>query len=351
MFADKAYSLHGVLFMAAMIFCVVSCSFLLAFTGEKLYKRPLFWISAATLLFLAAFVVSRYLLLIAPVQTVFEAVLKIQTITGMGSAIAPFVILIVFIIQKYPGRLIIVLAVIALSNIVGTAAVLRLNPLNITDFYPVAGYFVFYGFFFWSYKKLFPELIIVKPEAFLKGSNDLIFVFDSRGRLLRASPALPDVFCCREGMNREEFNAVLKAVTIVNDDKTVSIDAASGRKYYQTSETAVKAWGGILHATVLMFSDVTEITELKAQLHEKIEKLEAINIHLEATLRTSEKLEAEMQKEIMIRELERTIGQKIGELSRALESNDALQNLPRLIETCRDIMAGVRQAVFRLVNK
>jgi len=168
MFGDKAYSLHGVLFMAAMTLCVVSCSILLAFTGEKLYRRPLFWISAATLLFMTVFVVLRYLLLIAPVQTVFEAVLKIQTIAGMGSAIAPFVILVVFILQKFPVYLVIVLVVIALSNAAGTAAVLQLNPFNITDFYPVAGYFVFYGFFFWSYKKLFPELIIIKPEAFLK---------------------------------------------------------------------------------------------------------------------------------------------------------------------------------------
>jgi len=167
---------------------------------------------------------------------------------------------------------------------------------------------------------------------------------------LSSSSVLPDVFCCRERMNREEFNALLKAVIIVNDDITVSIDTTSGRKYYQKSETAVKAWGGILRATVLIFSDVTEITELKAQLHEKIEKLEAINVHLEATLRTSEKLEAEIQKEIMISELERTIGQKIEELSRELESDDALQKLPQLIDTCRDILAGVRQAVFRLVN-
>jgi len=53
----------------------------------------------------------------------------------------------------------------------------------------------------------------------------------------------------------------------------------------------------------------------------------------------------------MISELERTIGQKIEELSRELESDDALQKQPRLIDTFRDILAGVRQAVFRLVNK
>jgi len=350
MFADKAYSQHGVLLMVAVILCVVSCSVLLAYAGEKLYRKPLFWISAMVLLLSTGFVVLRYLLLIAPVQPIAEIVSDVQIITGIGSGSASLILLVTLIIQKYQAGLIFVLSFISLLNLAGIGVVLRSNPLSIADLYPAAGYLAFLGFFIWSSKKLFPELSVRKSEVFLKGSTDLIFVFDNSGKLLKASFELPETLCCREGMTRDEFDSTLREAATVIDDKTVIIDTACGKKYYQTSETLVKAWGGVLRAVVLILFDVTELMELKAQLNEKNEELDIRNVQLEAALRNSERLESEMHKEKIIRELELIIGHKIDDMTRRMECVESKQNLSDLIKTCRGIMEDVRFVVSRLLK-
>ncbi len=203
--------------------------------------------------------------------------------------------------------------------------------------------------YIWRSKQLFPELAAT-PEALLKESNDLILVFDARERLMRASPNCAELFRIRDNMMLGEFRDILNETSTIREDKTVSLAAASGMKYYQLSETSVKTRGGAPLATVLMFFDMTEITELKAQLDRKNEELGALNAQLETYIKTSEKLEAEEQKEMAVRELEQAFGQKIEELTLKIEAADASQNLPGLIEACREIMAGVRQTVSRLTQ-
>ena len=350
MFADQAYSLHAVVLMAATIICVLSGAVLLALVGEKLYKRPLFWMAMAMFLFLTAFAVVRFVLLIAPAPAIYDVVRKLQTIAGVMSAAASLMILLVFIIRKHSASLILGMAVIAFLNVAGTAVVLRTEPVSSVDFYPAASFFAFCGFCLWSSKNLFPELTVVSPEAFLKGLDDLILVFDSSGRLMKASRNATEVFHLHEGMARGEFDTVLKEVAGVHEDKAIELVTLSGKRYYQHSETTVKKRDGAPLATVLMFSDVTEMTVLKSELSDRNERLKAQGEKLEAYIKTVERLEAEEQKETVVREIEQTIGQKMKGLTWEMESGEASQNLPRIIETCRDIMTGVRLAVSGLVK-
>lgn len=350
MFADQAYTLHAVVLMAATILCVVSGAALLAWTGEKLYKRPLFWAAAAALLFLAAFAVVRLIFLIAPTQAVYAVVGRLQTVAGVMSAAAPLMILIALIIRRHFASLVFGMAVIAFLNVAGTAAVLQTKPVSSVDFYPAASFFAFCGFCLLSSKNLFPELTVVSPEAFLKELDDLILVFDRSGRLMKANRNATEVFHPHEGMAREEFDTVLKEIAAVHEDKTIALVTLSGKRYYQHSETTVKKRGGAPLATVLMFSDVTEMTVLKSELNDRNERLKAQGEKLEAYIKTAERLEAEEQKETATREIEQAIGRRLEDLTRKMESDAASQNLPRLIETCRDIMTGVRLAVSRLVK-
>mgnify|MGYP000944159879 CR=1 FL=1 len=349
MFAEKAYSPHGVLLITATIFCVVSGAILLSSAGVKLYKKPLYWLAASSLFILIIFAAVRYMLLIAPTHIVFQAIIKLQTIAGIMAACVPFLVLIFLIIRKHSASIVFGMAVIAITNTAGIVVVLRTDPVSITDFFSSGSFVLFCGYYLLCTKKLFPELAAA-PEALLKESNDLILVFDARRRLMKASPNCAELFRIRDNMTLEEFEDILNEISTIREDKIVSLAASSGVKYYQFSETSVKTRSGTPLATVLMFSDVTEITELKAQLSGKNEELGALNAQLETYIKTSEKLETEEQKEMAVRELEQAIGQKIEELTCGIEASDALQNLPRLIEACRDIMAGVRQTVSRLTK-
>lgn len=350
MFADQAYSLHAVALMAATIICVLSGAVLLALVGEKLYKRPLFWIAMAMFLFLTAFAVVRFVLLIAPTQTIYDVVIRLQTVAGVMSAAMPLMILLVLIIRKHSASIISGMAVVAFLNVTGTAAVLQAEPVGSADFYPAVSFFAFCGFCLWSSKNLFPELTVVSPEAFLKGLDDLILVFDKSSRLMKANRNATEVFHLHEGMAREEFDAVLKEIATVHEDKTIALVTLSGKRYYQHSETTVKKRGGVPLATVLMFSDVTEMIVLRSELNDRNEQLKVQGEKLEAYIKTAERLEAEEQKEMVVCEIEQAIGQKIEGLTREMGSGEALQNLPRIIETCRDIMAEVRLAVSGLLK-
>jgi len=349
MFAVEAYSPHGVLLMAVTVLCVVSGAVLLAVAGVKLYKRPLFWVAVATLLLPIVLSVTRFMLLIAPTHIIYEACFKLQTIAGVSSVVAPFLMLAVLIIRRHSANLIIGAAVLSLLNVIGTSATLKTEPLAALDFYPASIYFVFCCLYTWRSNQFFPELAAT-PETLLKELNDIILVFDVRERLMRASPNCAELFRIRDNMTLGEFRDILNETATIREDKTVSITTATGMKYYQLSETSVKTRDGAPLATVLMFFDMTEITVLKAQLDRKNEELGALNAQLETYIKTSEKLEAEVQKEIAVHELEQVIGQKIEELILKIEAVDASQNLPGLIEACREIMAGVRQTVSRLTQ-
>lgn len=350
MFAAEAYSLHAVALMAATIICVLSGAILLGLVAERLHKRPLFWMASAMFLFLSVFAVVRFVLLIAPTQTIYHAVRKVQAVAGVLSAAAPLLVLFALIIRKYSASLIFWMAVISFLNAAGAVAVLQTEPLSGVDFCPAASFFAFYGFYLWSSQNLFPELSVASPEAFLKGLDDLILVFGSSNRLMKANHNAKDVFHPHEGMAREEFDAVLKKTAAVHEDKTIAFITPSGRRYYQQSETIVKKRGGALLATVLMFSDVTEMTVLKSELNDRNERLKAQGKKLEAYINTGERLEAEEQKEMVVREIEQVIGQKMERLTQEMESGEASKNLPRIIETCRDIMTGVRLAVSGLIK-
>lgn len=345
MFADQAYSLHTVGLMAATIICVLSVAVLLALGGEKLYKRPLFWMLIAMLLSLAAFAALRFVLLIAPTENIYNAVRKIQTAAGAVAAAAPLIVLLALIIRKYSAGLIFALAVISFLNILGTAIVLQTGALSSMDFYPAASFFVFCGFCLFFSKNLFPELSALSPEVFLNEPQDIILVFDRWGKLMKANKNAMEVFNPHEAMAREEFDAVLKRDSTVHGDKTIALFNQGEKRYFQYSETRVKKRGDALLATVLIFSDISEIMLLKSELGDRNQRLKAQGEKLAAYIKTVESLEAEEEKEKIVRRIEQAIGERLEGLAREMESDKASENLPRIIATCREIMAGVRLAV------
>ena len=350
MFADQAYSLHSLALMASVIICLLCSAVLLALLGAKLYKQPLFWMAAAMLLSLTVFSVVRFLLLIAPAQTIYDLIKKLQTAAGVMWVAVSLMIFIALIIKKHSVSIIFGMAVIVFINAAGAAAVLKTDPVSIADFYPAVSYFAFCGFCLLHSRTLFPELTGLSPEAFLNDSSDLILVFDRRGRLMKASYNAMEVFHLSETMTLQEFNSVLKGLAAVHEDKTIELAALSGKRYYQQSETAVTKRSGALLATVVMFSDVTDMTVLKSELKDRNEELKMQGEKLKEYIKTVEKLEAEEQKEMVVREIQQAIGQKMEDLAQEMESGEASQNLPQIIESCRSIISGVRLALSGLAK-
>ncbi len=349
MFAKEAYSPHGVLLTAVTILCAVSGAVMLSAAGVKLHKRPLFWMAAGTLILSVIFSATRLMLLTAPTQLIYEAYIKLQAAVGAASMVAPFLMPTALVIRRDSAGNIAGTAALAALNILGIVAVLQSEPNAIIDFYPAAFYIALCYLYIWSSKRLFPELAAT-PEALLMQAGDIILVFDGKDRLIKASPDCREIFSIHDNMTREEFSFMFNEFATIHEDKTVLLASAAERKYYQCSETTVKTRGGTRLATVLMFSDITEITKLKAQLSEKNNELDALNTQLAIALKASEKLEAEQQKEKAISELEKDIGKRLEDLTRAIEAADASKSLSGLIEACRDIMAGVRQTVSRLTK-
>lgn len=159
-----------------------------------------------------------------------------------------------------------------------------------------------------------------------------------------------EVFHLSEAMTLQEFNSVLKGLAAVHEDKTIELAALSGKRYYQQSETAVTKRSGALLATVVMFSDVTDMTVLKSELKDRNEELKMQGEKLKEYIKTVEKLEAEEQKEMVVREIQQAIGQKMEDLAQEMESGEASQNLPQIIESCRSIISGVRLALSGLAK-
>jgi hypothetical protein len=68
------------------------------------------------------------MLLIAPTQHIFEAYLKLQTVVGVASVVAPLM-LAVLIIRRHSANLFIATGVLSLLNIIGVSAELKTEPL------------------------------------------------------------------------------------------------------------------------------------------------------------------------------------------------------------------------------
>ena len=350
MFADQAYSLHAVALMAVTLACVLASAFLLALGSEKLNRQPLFWLTAGLFLSLTIFALLRFLLLIAPTPAIFEIIIKLQAGVGMIGTGSPFAVLLT-LINRSPSRgLVFALTTLALLGIPGTSAVLRSSPLSFADFCPAALFFAFCSVYLCFYEELFPELSALLPDALLSEPQDLILVFDKSGRLVKANSNAAKVFATHEGMMRPEFDAILKDNAIVRDNKTIGLITSSQSRYYQHSETSVEAASGAPLATVLVFSDVTDMTVLKSILRRKNEQLKRQAGKLRAYIRTEERLKIEGQREKLAQEIEQTIGQKLKKLTREIGSPEAPENLLSLIEDCREIMVEVRLAVSELIR-
>lgn len=162
---------------------------------------------------------------------------------------------------------------------------------------------------------------------------------------MKANKNAMEVFNPHEAMAREEFDAVLKRDSTVHGDKTIALFNQGEKRYFQYSETRVKKRGDALLATVLIFSDISEIMLLKSELGDRNQRLKAQGEKLAAYIKTVESLEAEEEKEKIVRRIEQAIGERLEGLAREMESDKASENLPRIIATCREIMAGVRLAV------
>lgn len=350
MFADQAYSLHTLALLALIIVCLLSGAVLLALLGVKLFKVPLFWITAAIFLLLLTFAAVRFLLLIAPTEVIYHRVIKLQTLMGFVSALAPFLFLLALIFGKHSMKFIFVMFLMSSFNLLGVLAVLKADPISIRDFYPAVSYFIFCGFCIYFYKNLFPQLSHISLETFLNETHDLVLVFDNSNRLMKANSKAMETFQTHEDMNLQEFDAVLKELIGFNKDKTMKLLCLSERRYYQYSKTIVEKQSGLLLATVLMFFDVTEMTLLQAELRDRNRQLRIQGEKLKEYIKTLERLETEEQKEIIIHEIQQVMEEKMEKLTQEMESDQASQNLPGIIESCRGLMTEVRTVLSRLVK-
>lgn len=349
MLAEQAYSYHVVALMAATISCLLAGAILMAFVGEKLYKQYFFWLALFVLFSPLIFSVARFLILVAPSKTIYERVCKFQAFWGVVSAVMLFVFIFALVFRVASGKLVLVMTVIALFNLALTVLTITQAPYGREDFYPSLTFLMLLISFWRCSKRLFPELSLLSLESFINSLDDLVLVFDKSEKLIKANSKALEFLNLKEDMNFSDLEDELNKNTIKHEDSIFEFSYENTQKYFQQSKTKVLKRDSLL-ATVVMLSDVTEMSVLKDKLSLGNELLRIQGKKLEDYIETGKELAAEEQKEMIVQKIEEVIGQELHDLIKQMESQDASQQVSHFINVCRAIMSSVRQALSSLME-
>jgi Zn-dependent metalloprotease len=206
---------------------------------------------------------------------------------------------------------------------------------------------------------LFVELSPVSIDNFMQELDDIVLIFEKDKKLIDTNKKARETFpFLHDGLMINEFLKKLKIMTIskkpVGQNEEIALSLPNGIRYYQFDKTQVKDKKGNSQATVLIFHDITEESLLEKELACKNAEVAKLNIRLKAFLDTAEKLIEEEQKAKAEKEIKEMLGIKIKNLLSDIElisHNSEYEKLPGLIEDCRDLMAGVRLALQKLIKK
>jgi len=357
-----AYSPYAMLLIAATVICIILGAFLCAYGVVKVGKGPLFWLVIIILLGFLFLPVTGFMVLVSPSIKLQELYLNLQRYIALFTTVP--LLFILFSMYRRGCRLK-QCGVFGLVFLIHTVCVFYLWGSRsgvLADYLPVLNFGFFSMFLISARISFFVELSPVSIDNFMQELKDTILIFDKNGKLIDANEEANKLWpFLHDGLTINEFLENLKAITILNkcSEKNgliqygeVVLSFPGGIRHYQYSTTQVMDKMGSIQAAVLNFHDITEKSLLEKELAEKNEELEKLNMQLITFLDTAEKLLEEEEKAKISKDINEMIGNRIEKLLAELEGvslGNKQEELPELIENCREVMAGVRFAIQKLM--
>lgn len=357
-----AYSPYAMLLIAITIACVVFGAFLCAYGFIKVGKSFLFWTVIIALLGFLCLPVMGFMALVSPSLELQDFYLASRRFTALF-ATAP---LLCILFSLYRGGCRLkqygAFGLVFLIHIMCIFYLWKNRSGVLADYLPVLDFGIFSILLTLSRRSLFVELSPVSIDNFMQELDDMILIFEKSGKLIDANRQAKKSWpFLHDGLTINEFLKNVKTITVskkciekngIVRHEEVVLSFSNGIRHYQYGETQVKDEKGSIRATVLNFHDITEKSLLEKELAEKNDELEKLNIQLKTFLDTAEKLVEEEQKAKAAKDIKEVVSIKIEKLLSELESvsfRNKQEKLPDLIENCREVMAGVRLAMQKLM--
>jgi len=360
-----AYSFYALLVIASTIACIIAAALFSAFMFAKLSKNVRFFVWIAAVVSFLCLPVARFMVLVSPSVQLLNKYINFQRNAAIFSTgilmIAGLEMLGSGIYKKAFYGLGMVFAVhsICVFYLIKNSSRVFSDFMSILDFTALSLFMIILA------PDLFTEFSPVSIDKLMKKNDDIIFIFGENGKLIDATLKAKALFpFIKDGLPVHEFIENIQKITI--SKQHISINNISERhkqgeldllfsdgvRCFQFSITQVKRRRANRGAVVINFYDTTDICILQKELEEKNSKLEKLNSQLEEFLETEEILMEEEHKANAVRQLRETIGMEIEKLIseiKSVEPDEQHQKLPALIDSCREVMAGVRSAVQKLM--
>ena len=357
------YTPYTMLFIASTVICLSFGAFLCAYGVANVGKGLLYWTATITLLGVLSTLVTGLMALVSPSWELQDFYLTLQRFIGLLTIIPILLVLFGMLKIGCGGRHFGAYGAVFLIHIVCVLNLWHNAADKWVDYLLVLDFTVFSIFLLFSRHSLFLELSPISIDNFMQELDDIIIIFDRNEEFIDANRQAKE-WCpyLKNGLPLSEFLENISAITISNEKieiknlalhEEINLSLTTGNRYYQINTTWVKNKKGIIQATVLVFHDITVKSLLEKELEDKNSELEELNIKLKAYLDKAEKLVEEEQKAKAAREVEETIGVQIAQLLEELESmnaDDDQEKLSGMIDNCREVMAGIRLAVHKLMQ-
>ena len=357
-----AYSPYAMFLIAATIACVVFGAFLCAYGFIKVGKSFLFFVVIIALPGLLCMPVMEFMALISPSLKLQGLYLALQRYISLFVTV-PLLCIPFSMYNKGNGlKQYGVFSLVSLIHIICVFYLWKNTSGIMADYLPVLDFCIFSIFLILSRHSLFVELSPISIDNFMQELDDMILIFEKNGKLIDANRQAKKAWpFLHDGLTINEFLENLKSMTLskkyteknsIMQCEEVVLSFSNGLRHYQYGTTQLMDKMGSIQATVLNFHDITEKSLFEKELAKKNDELEKMNIELKTFLDTTEQLLEEEQKAKAAKDIKEAVGIRIEKLLSELESvsfRNKQEKMPELIENCREVMAGVRHAMQKLM--
>lgn len=357
-----AYSPYAMLLIAITIACIIFGAFLCAYGVVKVGKGFLLLLVIITLLGFLCMSVMVFMALVSPSLKLQDLYLTLQRFIALFATIP----LLCIAFSMYRGgcrhKQFAAFGLVFLIHITCVFYLWKKTSGVLIDYLPMFNFCVFSLFLIFSKHRLFVELSPVSIDNFMQELDDMIIIFEKSGKLIDTNRQAKKTWpFLHDGLTINEFLENLKVMTIskkcteknvIMQREEIALSFPTGIRHYQYSTTLVRDRIGSIQATVLNFHDITEKSLLEKEMAEKNAELEKLNVQLKTFLDTAEKLMEEEHKAKAVKHIKEAVGTRIEKLLSELESvsfRNKQEKLPDVIEKGREMMAGVRLAMQKLM--
>lgn len=361
-----AYSFYALLVIGLTVACIIVAAFLSAYMFARLSMNIQFFVWIAALISFLCLPVARFMVLVSPTVKLLNLYIHFQLHAAILCACILFAATFIMLYSGVYKKVFYGMAAVFIVHFICIFYLFKNSFRMFADFAAILDFAALTIFMVVSGPDLFPELSPVSLDGLMKRIDEVILIFGENGKLIDASRQAKVLFpFLKEGLPMAEFIDNIQKITIsqqrldikdmIHTDKKGQIELffADGEKCFQYCITHIKHGKRNSVAVVVSLHDTTENFILQKQLEQKNTELEKINYQLQEFLETEEKLIEEEQKAKAAKEIREEIGTKIEKLITEMQNvrpDEQQQKLPVLIERCRELMAGIRISVQKLMR-